>query len=208
MYDGMAFIIHDKELYEANKQKVIEVIKNQNDEFDLVCDASVIEYKNNLFLIIDGHESLLAWKNPLEEASDFLHEFLLLTKASYSEKTKYYYSSYKALYQLENYQKLEILIKEHPKALSEDERKHMTSKMEEIREDFDKIKEMTSRDNVCGGVFYSDASSYALPMMFDIPRDEALIEQLSSDIFKATTEKIDVNDVKFIETLYQLKINN
>lgn len=42
--------------------------------------------------------------------------------------------------------------------------------------------------------------------LFNIENDSDLLDKISEDIFKATTEKVSVGEIHFVETLYQLDI--
>ncbi len=229
MYCGMSFIIHNKEAYNTNKEALKTLIQNQNLNERLVCNASTIEYKDNLFLIIDGYSSLLEWMNPeeeleilkriyeetledLEDLEDFdkenfeftdtrfLHNFLLLTYPEYEHKQKEFYEIYEILTDDEYLHRLKNFL---------DENKH--KKVDEIIEEGAEIiwerslfvRPYLKRENICHGLHYYKYST-ELCLMLNISEEtpEEELKALADDIFKATSEKTDVNNVKFIETLY------
>lgn len=202
MYDGMIFAVHDRGLYETNKESILALIKEQNASMDYICDASVVEYKDNLYLIIDGYASLLEWQKDNEEC--FAHKFLELTKDDYKENKKHYYGCYNALEMLDDYSQMFEIMENNPQALSEEEKKRIMENAKEIKGQLDVVKEKLTRNDICGGFLYGDTSCYALHIMFDVNNEAEILKAISDDIFKATTEKMNINDIKFVETLYSI----
>lgn len=210
MYCGMSFIIHDKDSYIANKEKIKELLALQNMEEENICNAATIEYKGNLFLIIDGYSSLLDWKEPNKELKmlkeiheelcadtedeniefidrRFLHNFLLLTYPAYAENPKFFYDAYTEMHSAETLRDC----MNYP-VINEELRGQIQKKLSQG-------KSTLTRENICFGLLYSESNNYT-SVMFDTEIDK--IDTLSDDIFKASSEQIDVNEVKFIETLY------
>lgn len=222
MYCGMSFIIHDKESYTAHKEEIKEILMNHNLQNDVICNAATIEFKGNLFLIIDGYSSLLDWTEPeeelktlkeifeetcedlLDEACEdldtekltfvdtrFLHNFLLLTYPAYAKNPAFFYDAYNQIMDFKTLKDASVYIK------PDDE---LYDKLNNALETLGPIAEqLFTRENLCFGILYGKTDDL-FSMMFQATEEEATA--LSKDIFKASSEKMNVNDVIYIETLF------
>ena len=225
---GMAFIIHDKDSYYANKEQIKELLVHQNDYENKIFKASTVEYKGKLYLIIDGHSSLLDWKEPSKELEElkelyedlkeeceefgdevgefvdrrFLHNFHMLTYPAYAKNPIFFCEAYKYIRIKEL---CTLFINNQDGYLgSEDERevvKILIDDQELMMELDERFKKAYSRENICYGFVYGrdfDLGS----LVFE--EKENKIDALSKDIFNATIEEKNVKEVKFIETLYEI----
>ncbi len=71
-------------------------------------------------------------------------------------------------------------------------------------EQFDFSIEKVKREVFYVGEMYSEESPWVYKM-FHIESEKELLKELSDDIFKATVERKDIGDVKFIEILYDVR---
>jgi len=227
MYCGMAFIIHDKDAYYANKEQIKAILNLRGETEGDICKASTVEYKGNLFLIIDGHNSLLDWRKPDEELEEmkaemgdetgalvdrrFLHNFLLLSYPDYEKNYEEFYDAnwYKGFYEtycrIEQAKELDAETK--AEMLAELRQAAKGTKMEvtgdDYKEQWAKIyKNCSSRARLCNGFTYFDEFEVGA-IAFE--EEEKKMKKLSKDIFNATVNEKNVKDVKFIETLYERK---
>ncbi len=214
MYCGMSFIIHDKESYTAHKEEIKEILINHNLQNDVICNAATIEFKENLFLIIDGYSSLLNWTEPEEELKTlkeifeeacedldteklifvdtrFLHNFLLLTYPAYAKNPAFFYDAYSQIMDFKTLKDASVSIKPD---------NELYDKLNNALETLGPIAEqLFTRENLCFGILYGKTDDL-FSMMFQATEEEAAA--LSKDIFKASSEKMNVNDVIYIETLF------
>ena len=59
MYCGMAFDINDRERFSEYKDQFSDFLEEMNEDVNLINNATVIEYEDNLYLFVDGHDSIL-----------------------------------------------------------------------------------------------------------------------------------------------------
>lgn len=215
MYCGMAFIIYDKESYFANKEKIKKLLITQAKNESNICSANVIEFHDNLYLIIDGHDSLMDWMQPEEELellkesyeelieyskkvppftdTRFLHNLLMLTYPDYAKNPNSFYEAYEALVSWSNAKYTEkiqsLLNRENP----------------EIHKNLPLLKEKAApflnREHLCFGTRYFEVDEFCT-LMFQVSEKD--IETLSQNIFDATIKHKNVGEIKFIETLFDL----
>lgn len=193
---GISFLIHNKETYEKNKKKIIKAIEKKNADLDYIFDASVIEFRGDFYLIIDGHTAFMGD----EKFTDKLSKMIC---PAFEEDPK----------------KLKQLTAKVD--LSEAICDLIEIKMNRMREDFEgaelevfnKISKRlktpsydeVKREHLFEGQFYGEDT----PMIykfFGIESEKEILSTLQEDIFKATTDKVSVGEVVFVETLYQLDI--
>lgn len=217
MYCGMAFIIYDKEAYFANKEKLKELIITQAENEDNICNASVIEFRDNLYLIFDGHDSLMDWMHPdkelkllkelheemIEEYEEddeeapefvdtrFIHNLLCLTYPEYAKNPDFFYNAFDKIVTWWN-EKTDFEVKQHfnKKPLFADAK---------IARLWKKAEPLFKRENLCFGIRYGEINELC-SLMFGLEPEQ--LKSFTDDIFTATSEQKDVNDVHFIETLY------
>jgi hypothetical protein len=213
MYAGISFLIHNKESYESNRDKLIKLFEKTNIASDYICNASVIEFREDLYLIIDGHTSILD--------SNFTTSLAKIICPKYKEDAKLAkslcdkFERYCSLidlkdFDIDNDDFIEMM--NLPKPETEEER-NLMEKMNLVDVYLDSLLELSiqkgkiikpenfSREFLYTGVLYSDESPLTYKM-FNIEETPELLEDLSESIFKATTEKTSVGEVRFVETLF------
>ncbi len=193
MNTGICYLIHNKEDYPSNKKKIIKAIEKQNEELDYIFDASVVEFRNDLYLIIDGHSSIL-------DEEKFVGKLSKLICPAYKEDAK-------GLKSLEVFIDFYFMIDEIEE-MKDRLDTELLQKYKEMKEMMDRMNfslEKVKREHLYAGQMYG-MESPLLYKLFGIEEEKELLEQLSEDIFKATTEKVSVGEVRFVETLYQLDI--
>ena len=82
MYCGMAFDINDRERFSEYKDQFSDFLEEMNEDMNLINNATVIEFEDNLYLFVDGHDSILNW----EGASDEFITVFLYSTCSYLEE--------------------------------------------------------------------------------------------------------------------------
>jgi hypothetical protein len=213
MYDGMSFLIHNKESYESNRNKLIKLFEKTNMDLNDICNASVVEFREDLYLIIDGHTSILD--------SNFTTSLAKIICPKYKEDTKLTkglcdkFERYCSIIDLkdmdiDNNDFIEMM--NLPKPETEEER-NLMEKMNLVDVYLDSLLELGNkkgkvitpenfnREFLYTGVQYSYGSPITYKM-FNIEKEPELLEDLAAAIFKATTEKTSVGEVRFVETLF------
>lgn len=97
---GMAFIIHDIDMYNKNKLEIVKYMEKSADEGD-VCTAYIVKQREMFFLFIEGNDSLMDWieiivnkdavKEVIIDKNSFVFKFFNLTTADAEEKIVKYY---------------------------------------------------------------------------------------------------------------------
>lgn len=191
MNAGICYLIHKKDDYPSNKKKIIKAIEKKNLDLDYIYDASVIQFCDDLYLIIDGHTSFLG-------DDKFVNKLSKLICPAYKDDPK-------LLKNLESILELYFMIDEIEKMKDKLDAKlleryeEMKAWMENKNFSLDNLK----REYLYFGLMFGEDEKL-LCKLFGIEKEQ--LDQLSEDIFKATTEKISVGEVQFVETLYQLDI--
>lgn len=231
---GMAFIIHDKDSYYANKEQIKKLLVLYNEYEHDIFKASTVEYKGNLYLIIDGYYSLLDWQEPSKELEElkelyedlkeeceefgdevgefvdrrFLHNFLMLTYPAYAKNQEFFYKVYTCI-------KLYESFNECLKYKDEDLEKNDIQELDEEHQLLDDLLNSDKFITTLNELYKESYSRENICYGFMYGRDfdlgslvfeekENKIDALSTDIFNATIEEKDVKEVKFIETLYEI----
>lgn len=220
---GMAFIIYDKESYLRNKEEIIKIITTQAEDENNIYNASVIEFKENYYLIIDGHDSVMNWIHPEKEleilkelyeeiAEDyeeddeeapefvdtrFIHNFLRLTYPKYAKNPDFFYDAFEKIIDWWNEKaNLEVKQRLNQKPLFADAK---------VARLWKKAEPVFKRENLCFGIRYGEIDEFC-SLMFGLEPKE--LKSFTDDIFTATSEQKDVNEVLFIETLYDALEND
>ena len=85
MYCGMAFDINDRERFSEYKDQFSDFLEEMNEDMNLINNATVIECEDNLYLFIDGHDSILNWEGASDE---FITVFLYSTCSDLEERAE------------------------------------------------------------------------------------------------------------------------
>ena len=85
MYCGMAFDINDRERFSEYKDQFSDFLEEMNEDVNLINNATVIEYEDNLYLFVDGHDSILNWEGASDE---FITVFLYSTCSDLEERAE------------------------------------------------------------------------------------------------------------------------
>ena len=85
MYCGMAFDINDRERFSEYKDQFSDFLEEMNEDMNLINNATVIEFEDNLYLFIDGHDSILNWEGASDE---FITVFLYSTYSDLEERAE------------------------------------------------------------------------------------------------------------------------
>ena len=85
MYCGMAFDINDRERFSEYKDQFSDFLEEMNEDMNLINNATVIECEDNLYLFIDGHDSILNWEGASDE---FITVFLYSTYSDLEERAE------------------------------------------------------------------------------------------------------------------------
>lgn len=179
MNAGFAYLIQSKELYKKNREEIIKLIECSEG----IYNASVIEYNNDLYLIIDGHSSILEVSVYKLEDEDDDGNIISIPWETFSfSLAKLIYPSFldkvKKLIKKANFQ--EFLIQ------------HGFLKMGKV---------IMKRRELFYGLPYGEING-ELSLMFNTSMEK--LESLSNTIFKSTTEKTSVSPITFIETLFDM----
>lgn len=192
MNTGICYLIHNKNEYPSNRKKIIKAIEMKNMELDYIYDVSVVEFREDLYLIIDGHTSFL-------DDEKFVDKLSKLICPAYKEDPKGLKSVEVLLelfFGLDEFEEAKDSFDEE--TLQEYEQ--MKAVLEKINFSLDKYK----REYIFSGQMYGEEHPI-LYKLFGIESEKELLNRLTDDIFTATTEKKDVGEVRFIETLYQIE---
>lgn len=193
MNTGIYYLIHNKDEYPSNKKKIIKAIEKKNLDLDYIYDASVIEFRDDLYLIIDGHTSFL-------DDDKFVQKLSKLICPAYKEDPKGLEALDKLLQFYFISEEIESM-KDELDAQMLENYESMKQMMEKMNFSLDKIK----REYLYSGLMYGEDDTL-LCKLFNIESETELLEKLTEDIFKATSEKVSVGEVQFVETLYQMEI--
>ncbi len=203
MNAGFAYLIQSKELYQKNRDKIINLIECSEG----IYNASIIEYNSDLYLIIDGHSSILEVTVYEDE------EFGPQETFSYS-LAKLIYPSFvdnaQELIAKSNFQKslmqLEFLKMDKDfdfdflcKSMSKDNPNMNKSFFDLLEKNIGKV--IMKREELFYGLLYGEIND-ELSLLFNTPIEE--LKALSDAIFKSTSEKASVSPVTFIETLFDM----
>ena len=85
MYCGMAFDINDRERFSEYKDQFSDFLEEMNEDMNLINNATVIEFEDNLYLFVDGHDSILNWEGASDE---FITVFLYSTCSDLEERAE------------------------------------------------------------------------------------------------------------------------
>ena len=85
MYCGMAFDINDRERFTEYKDQFSDFLEEMNEDMNLINNATVIEFEDNLYLFVDGHDSILNWEGASDE---FITVFLYSTCSDLEERAE------------------------------------------------------------------------------------------------------------------------
>ena len=85
MYCGMAFDINDRERFSEYKDQFSDFLEEMNEDMNLINNATVIECEDNLYLFVDGHDSILNWEGASDE---FITVFLYSTCSDLEERAE------------------------------------------------------------------------------------------------------------------------
>lgn len=85
MYCGMAFDINDRERFSEYKDQLSDFLEEMNEDMNLINNATVIEFEDNLYLFVDGHDSILNWEGASDE---FITVFLYSTCSDLEERAE------------------------------------------------------------------------------------------------------------------------
>lgn len=85
MYCGMAFDINDRERFSEYKDQFSDFLEEMNEDLNLINNATVIEFEDNLYLFVDGHDSILNWEGASDE---FITVFLYSTCSDLEERAE------------------------------------------------------------------------------------------------------------------------
>ena len=85
MYCGMAFDINDRERFSEYKDQFSDFLEEMNEDMNLINNATVIEFEDNLYLFVDGHDSILNWEGASDE---FITVFLYSTYSDLEERAE------------------------------------------------------------------------------------------------------------------------
>ena len=85
MYCGMAFDINDRERFSEYKDQFSDFLEEMNEDMNLINNATIIEFEDNLYLFVDGHDSILNWEGASDE---FITVFLYSTCSDLEERAE------------------------------------------------------------------------------------------------------------------------
>ena len=87
MYCGMAFDINDRERFSEYKDQFMDYLDALNEDVTVIHNATVIEFEDELYLFVDGHDSILNWEGASDE---FMTVFLYSTCSDLEERADEY----------------------------------------------------------------------------------------------------------------------
>lgn len=198
MNGGICYLIHNKEEYKKNRKRIIKVIEKANEDLDVVFNASVIEFREDLYLVVDCHSSFSEYDKKLAKIiNPFYKEDP--EKAENINNMFSIYTWWKDIMDNEGEAFFEkVFIGFPPK--EQEKLKGIIAMIEKGIVSYDNYE----RKFLYEGLGYDDPTFYVYKM-FNIEEDEKFLEELSASIFKATTEKTSIGEVKFVETLYDIE---
>lgn len=193
MNAGICYLIHNKTDYPSNKKKIIKAIERKNLDLDYIYDASVVEFRDDLYLIIDGHTSFLGDEK-------FIDKLAKLICPTYKDDSK----GVKALENLLEFYFIIDEVEAMKDSLDEESLSNYEGMMEILKK-LDFSLDKVPRASLRSGLMYGEDNEL-LYKLFAIESEPDILKQLSDDIFKATSEKVSVGEVRFVETLYQVEL--